>query len=105
MKLLRLFFFMPLTLAFFSVFAGVKDSACLDCPGAKTLPITNSAGKTISLFVDAAKLKASAHKTNSCIACHADVTVKHPDDNVKLKPVNCAICHGRQTESYNASVH
>jgi len=86
--------------------AGVlKDADCLDCHGDNTLAETNSAGKTISLFVDKIKLAASAHGTNSCISCHADVTAKHPDDNVVLKPVDCAVCHARQTDSYNASVH
>src|ERR1017187_7732574 len=85
--------------------AGLKNSDCLDCHSDKTLAITNAAGKAVSLFVDEAKLKASAHKTNACISCHADVTVKHPDDNVPLKPVNCVTCHEQQTDSYNASVH
>jgi formate dehydrogenase gamma subunit len=93
-----------LTLAF-PAFAGLKNSDCLDCHSDNTLAITNAAGRTISLFVDEARLKASAHKTNTCVSCHADVTVKHPDDNVPLKPVNCATCHEQQTESYNASVH
>jgi formate dehydrogenase gamma subunit len=86
-------------------FAGVKNSDCLDCHGDNTLFKTNSAGKAISLFVDAAKLKLSAHATNSCISCHADITAKHPDDNKPVALVNCSICHTRQTESFNASVH
>jgi formate dehydrogenase gamma subunit len=85
--------------------AGLKDSDCLDCHGDNTLFKTNSAGRVISLFVDAAKLKASIHKTNTCISCHADVTAKHPDDNITLKPVNCARCHAQQSETYNTSVH
>ena len=62
-------------------FAGLKNSDCLDCHGDNTLFKTNSAGKAVSMFVDAAKLKLSAHATNACISCHADVTTKHPDDN------------------------
>src|ERR1051325_5962364 len=85
--------------------APLKDSDCLDCHSDKTLYRTNSAGKAISLFVDKAKLTASAHATNVCVSCHADVTAKHPDDNKTLQPVNCAACHERQTESYGASVH
>jgi len=85
--------------------AALKDSGCLDCHGDNTLALTNSTGKSISLFVDKMKLAASAHGTNSCISCHADVTAKHPDDNIVLKPVNCAVCHERQTDSYAASVH
>ncbi len=83
----------------------LKDSDCLDCHSDNTLSKTNSAGRAISLFVDKAKLAASVHATNSCARCHADATSKHPDDRTALKPVNCASCHERQTESYGASVH
>lgn len=88
-----------------SASAGLKDGDCLDCHGDNTLCKTNSVGRAISLFVDAAKLKSSAHKTNTCISCHADITTRHPDDNKPVAPVNCAACHARQTESFNASVH
>ena len=94
-----------LFLAAVPAFAGVKNSDCLDCHGDNTLFKTNSAGKAISLYVDAARLKLSAHRTNECISCHADVTAKHPDDNLLLAPVNCGRCHARQAASYNASVH
>lgn len=82
-----------------------SNSDCLDCHGDKTLTTTNSAGREISLFVDAAKLAASVHRTNTCVSCHADLTAKHPDDNVKALPVDCAICHPRESHSYGASVH
>jgi formate dehydrogenase gamma subunit len=85
--------------------APIKDSACLDCHGDKTLTTTNAAGKEVSLFVDVAKLAASVHKTNTCASCHADITSKHPDDNVPAKAPACASCHERQSESYGASVH
>jgi formate dehydrogenase gamma subunit len=55
--------------------------------------------------VDAARLAASSHRTNSCASCHANVGPRHPDDNLALKPVNCTGCHQKQTESYSASVH
>ncbi len=83
----------------------IKNSACLDCHSDKTLSKTNAAGKEVSLFVDAAKLSSSVHKTNLCVSCHTDLTDKHPDDEVAAKPVNCAACHERQSESYGASVH
>src|ERR1051325_828840 len=89
----------------FPAAAGLKDSDCLECHADRTLTKTNAAGKEISLFADVTKFAASAHKTNSCFSCHADVTEKHPDDNLALKPVNCRLCHERQTESYGASVH
>lgn len=85
--------------------AGLKNSDCLECHADKTLSKTSAAGKEISLFVDAAKLTGSAHGTNSCASCHADLTDAHPDDNVAAKLVNCQQCHARQTASYGASVH
>src|SRR5690242_1831379 len=89
----------------FSTFAGVKNSDCLDCHGDASLVKTNAAGKAVSLFVDAAKLKVFVHGTNECISCHADVTAKHPDDNRPLAAVNCALCHTRQAQSFKDSVH
>jgi formate dehydrogenase gamma subunit len=85
--------------------AVIKNTACLDCHGDKELVKTNSAGKAVCLFVDEARLKASVHGTNFCVSCHTDVTLKHPDDNLAVRPVNCSGCHLRQTESYGASVH
>lgn len=82
-----------------------NDSDCLDCHSDNTLTKTNAAGKEVSLFVDEAKLRASVHKTNSCVSCHTDLTDKHPDDEIPAKPVNCRSCHERQSESYGASVH
>src|SRR5262245_52934658 len=82
----------------------ISNRECLECHSDKTLFKTNAAGKALSLFVDPAKLAASAHKTNSCASCHSDLTSKHPDDNIAAKPVSCRQCHERQTESYGASV-
>lgn len=83
----------------------IKNSACLECHSDKTLTKTNATGKEISLFVDVARLGASIHKTNTCASCHADITPKHPDDNVPAKAAACASCHTKQSESYGASVH
>lgn len=105
MKCSLFLFCMPFLLAVVPAFAGVKNSDCLDCHGDNTLFKTNSAGKAISLFVDAARLKLSAHKTNSCISCHVGIAAKHPDDNQPVAPVNCGRCHARQMESFDSSVH
>src|SRR6185312_17325362 len=85
--------------------ATLKNSDCLDCHGDSTLSKTNLTGRITSLFVDQAKFKLSAHGTNSCLSCHADITAKHPDDNKPVLKVDCSTCHERQTESFNASVH
>jgi formate dehydrogenase gamma subunit len=83
----------------------IKNSACLECHGDKTLTKTNAAGKEVSLFVDVAKLAASIHKTNTCASCHADITAEHPDNEIPAQPANCKECHARQSASYGASVH
>lgn len=89
----------------FTAAAALMDSDCLECHSDKTLTRTNASGKEISLFVDAAKLAASAHRTNTCASCHSDLTENHPDDNLAARPVDCRQCHERQSESYRASVH
>ena len=83
----------------------LTDSDCLDCHKDRTLTTTSAAGREISLFVDSVKLQASVHKTNTCVSCHAGVTAKHPDDDRPAGPVNCAGCHEKQSQTYNASVH
>lgn len=83
----------------------LKDSDCMECHSDRALSKTNAAGREISLFVDEGKLRASVHKTNTCVSCHADITAKHPDDEVPAKRVDCGRCHAEQTETYGASVH
>ncbi|HOX58645.1 MAG TPA: cytochrome b/b6 domain-containing protein [Candidatus Paceibacterota bacterium] len=101
---LILFAFSGLTTAV-SAAEPIKDNECLECHGDKTLTKTNAAGREVSLFVDAARIAASVHKTNTCASCHADITSKHPDDEVPAQPANCKRCHEQQSESYGASVH
>ena len=100
-------FLLPALLAV-GISAGAKpwsDADCLDCHSDKTMVVTNAAGKTVSLYVDVARLAGSVHHTNACISCHADVSLKHPDDNRPVAAVDCARCHAKQLESYGASVH
>ncbi len=85
--------------------AAIKNSDCLDCHSDKTLTKKDANGKEVSLFVDAKVFAASVHGTNACVSCHADVASEHPDNGVALKPVNCAKCHPKESQSYGASVH
>ena len=81
------------------------NSACLECHSDKTLTKTNAAGKEDSLFVDEARLKSSIHLTNTCADCHADITSKHPDDNVPAQPPSCVKCHEQPVKEYATSIH
>jgi cytochrome b subunit of formate dehydrogenase len=83
----------------------IPNKDCLDCHEDKTLTMTNAQGREISLFVDESLLKLSVHKTNTCVSCHADLTSKHPDDNVRAKTPVCAECHDSETQQYAASIH
>src|ERR1051325_4577635 len=83
----------------------IKNSACLECHSDKTLFKTNAAGQALSLFIDEPRFLKAVHKTNTCATCHSDLTVKHPDDNVPAKRVNCASCHGKEAGEYAASIH
>ena len=91
----------------------IKNSACLDCHGDKDMAPsrTNANGAVTLLLLNEAVLKASVHATNSCVSCHADLTSKHPDDNVPVKIPTCTSCHpglpGHQQaeQDYTTSVH
>lgn len=89
----------------------IPNSDCLLCHEDKTLAKTNANGSVKFLFVDEAKFAKSVHKTNACVGCHADITSKHPDDEVPAKPANCVGCHPalkeheRAATEYATSVH
>jgi formate dehydrogenase gamma subunit len=85
--------------------AALEDSHCMDCHADETLAKEDPSGREISMFVDLAKIRASAHATNSCASCHTDLTEQHPDDEIPAKPVNCSACHEQHSTTYGASVH
>lgn len=85
--------------------AEIDNDTCLGCHSDKTLTMTGKNGKEVSIYVDAAVLKASGHKANTCAGCHADLTDKHPDDGIHAKPVNCSRCHEQASATYEASIH
>ena len=89
----------------------IKNSDCLLCHEDKTLTKTNANGTVKVLFIDAVKLTGSVHKSNLCVSCHADLTSKHPDDNVPAKLPTCIGCHAPQpshdqaSAEYASSIH
>src|ERR1051326_4780847 len=78
----------------------VDNSECLACHSDKELTKKGADGKKISLFVDEAKYAASVHGRQNCTACHTDATETPHPDNFKAKPVSCAQCHEKQTDTY-----
>lgn len=84
---------------------GISNDTCLDCHSDKDLTRETADGKEISIYVDAAKLAASAHKDTKCRDCHGDLTKDHPDDEIVAKPVDCARCHEKEPRTFGTSVH
>ncbi len=84
--------------------AQTKDE-CLACHGEHTLSMQKQ-GKTVSLFVDGAAFRRSAHNDLECIGCHVGFK---PDDIPhvkKVKPVDCLSCHdGEKLVGYKESIH
>ena len=89
----------------------IPNDKCLECHTDKDLYNTNAQGQAVSLFVDAAILHGSIHRSNTCASCHSDLTAEHPDDNVRAKPPTCVGCHDAQsshdkaTTEYATSIH
>jgi len=83
----------------------IPDSDCLDCHGIQDLTAVDRAGRVVSLFVDEAGFVSSVHGAVSCVGCHRGLSREHPEDNVRPEPVNCAVCHEHEFDTFNASVH
>ena len=81
----------------------LKDSDCLACHSDPTL-MTEVNGKSVSLRVDADKLKHSVHGAMfSCVDCHTDVkSLAHESTPQKI---TCAQCHADAQEAYSHSLH
>ncbi|MFQ6671900.1 MAG: hypothetical protein ACE5KY_01265 [Candidatus Tectimicrobiota bacterium] len=82
---------------------GQDDQLCLGCHGQPGLTKTLVDGRTVSLYMDQAVLKASVHRELGCVACHTDAaTVPHPIPSGK---VVCGTCHASEQEDYLTSIH
>ncbi|MEI6166027.1 MAG: cytochrome b/b6 domain-containing protein [bacterium] len=83
----------------------IDNSDCFGCHEDKSLTKKDAAGKTVILFVDAAKYATSTHASNTCTSCHTDITeVPHPDKFI-ARPVTCATCHTNAVQSYTSGPH
>ena len=81
-----------------------KDAECLACHADPTLSTTGAGGKTVSLTVDAEKMKQSIHGGMfSCVDCHKDVK-SSPHEATPAK-IACAQCHADQQAAYKHSFH
>ncbi len=80
-----------------------SNEDCLSCHSDPTLT-GEVGGKTISLYVDASKLKHSIHDSIfTCVDCHTDV--KGLVHETAPKKITCAQCHADAQEAYSHSNH
>lgn len=81
--------------------APVNDD-CLACHGDSSA--TRANGSSVAVAADV--LAKSAHATQACTSCHADLAktadFPHPE---KLQRVSCGTCHGQEGTNYDDSVH
>jgi ribosomal protein S27AE len=81
----------------------LQDKDCLACHASPTLT-TQMNGKSVSVYVDPAKLKHSIHGSMfSCVDCHKDV--KGFIHETPPKKITCAECHADAQEAYSHSLH
>ena len=80
----------------------MSDQDCLACHSDATL-IKEENGKPISLHVDEAKFKASAHSAFGCTDCHTDIKA-FPHQPNPVMP-SCATCHADQQAAYDRGIH
>lgn len=78
---------------------------CLACHNDRSLSMEKG-GKSISLFVDDAAFKRSAHASLECVSCHEGFDPEAIPHKKKIIAVNCLSCHdGDNLARYKASVH
>lgn len=82
--------------------AGPTSADCLGCHSDKDLKM-DVAGRSVSVFVDAARLKGSVHGSFECTDCHTGIKeVPHAE---KLPPVVCKNCHDEAASAFSRSAH
>jgi cytochrome b subunit of formate dehydrogenase/nitrate/TMAO reductase-like tetraheme cytochrome c subunit len=80
-----------------------KDEECLACHSDTTLT-TDVNGRTVSLYVDPARMKQSIHGGMfACVDCHKDIK-SSPHETTPAK-ITCAQCHSEAQAAYQHSFH
>ncbi len=84
---------------------GMADRECLGCHRDPGLTTTRG-DSVISLFVDEAHTRDSAHRKVTCAQCHTGATpsMDRPCATVAAR-VDCSICHAEQVALYAESTH
>ncbi|UCF37993.1 MAG: hypothetical protein JSU96_03785 [Acidobacteriota bacterium] len=82
-----------------------EDDECLACHGERDF-VGERDGRRISLYVNADRFAGSVHAEIGCASCHMDATAEHAfEDDPRLAPVDCSMCHDEAVEEFNRSLH
>ena len=73
---------------------------CLSCHGEKAI-----LNKGTHLYIDPAKYELTTHARIGCIACHTQVTQRHPTDGIRPSRAKCEECHAAVYTEYEKSAH
>jgi cytochrome b subunit of formate dehydrogenase len=80
-----------------------KDADCYSCHSNPAMSKQVN-GKSVSLFVDEAKLKHSVHgDLFTCVDCHK--SANDPKDKNRRRPAACVDCHADEQTAYQHSLH
>ncbi|MEN8192494.1 MAG: cytochrome c3 family protein [Bacteroidota bacterium] len=81
-----------------------NNNYCMNCHSDRNIfKMVN--GEKISLYVDINEHNNSAHKDNSCIKCHTNVSTSINPICKESGTVDCSSCHAEQVEDYSTSQH
>ena len=82
-----------------------NQDQCLTCHAEPSLSMAKK-GRTVSLFIDAAAFKKSAHSSMECVACHEGFKPDDVPHAKRIRPVDCLSCHdGEKLARYKESIH
>jgi cytochrome b subunit of formate dehydrogenase len=94
--------YFPLILALAPSAYSQDSNVCLMCHSNSSLTMKKG-GRVVSLFVDASRMKLSAHAALGCASCHIGYNPGNIPHAKTIKPVECKTCH--QIEGIEKSVH
>ena len=80
------------------------NTYCMSCHKNKELTKTVN-GEKKSLYVDIDQHNGSAHKNETCIRCHTNVSISKDPVCKNSGKVDCSICHAEHVENYTMSQH
>jgi hypothetical protein len=80
------------------------SEACLECHDDDSMTMERG-GKTVSLYVRSATLKASAHAKLACVQCHVGFDPESDPHKSEITPVQCGPCHEAVQAQHAKSLH